>query len=720
MTRRGRLFGAGLVALAALAARGPLHLATFELPVSNDDAVLLLMGEHILKGELATTLWNQPYNGALDAYLLAPGLAVAPHHAVFRVYEAACALLLVLLVAGLAHDLGGEGAGFWGALFAAFGTPYMALMACTGPPPNFLMPLVTGFPLLFALRGPKRGAAPPSPPMLAVVGFVCGLAIWNSSLAIPAFTGMAVGLWLSAVRPALGAGLFTAGLAVGASPLFLARVLGASGASLASAASAVTALRPPRLWASGLQDLLQALFGLLGLEVPLVVDGPERATLPLLARLALVVGLFVLLAAGTRARRALPLVLWAGALAGAFALSRRTGPDELRYLYGLNVPMLALAGAGARRLWVEARPAALGAVLAVLLGWGLGQRAELRAWREPAHSSKVWQVPPIDGAVAVLEAAQVRSAYASLQFAARLTLETGGRLVASQAFNERIPGDPLRFRDEVDLDPRAAWVLSPRWSRGMPRASGFRELLLGLGGSWREDESGELVVFHGFRPPYDESRPVPREALAISELGAGPLPRAVLDREPATGWSSRLGLRPGAGLVVRLAAPRPLDALVLAIALDPSPQSVPWVAQLGGEIVARGPARHGLQWINGAPRAARQALLVALLGGRRAEEVRLFFQGAGPPLALSEVFLYGPEEAKRPAAGAGAAAQALSAARGGRWAEAARFYAQAIRLEPERASFYSDLARARRRAGGRQWLDVESLGDGGPELVDVR
>src|SRR5262245_9571267 len=69
-----------LLALAFLVARFPLHRATFALPVSNDDAVLLLMARHILGGELATILWNQPYNGALDAYLLAPFLVPFHHH----------------------------------------------------------------------------------------------------------------------------------------------------------------------------------------------------------------------------------------------------------------------------------------------------------------------------------------------------------------------------------------------------------------------------------------------------------------------------------------------------------------------------------------------------------------------------------------------------------------------------------------------------------------
>ena len=39
-----------------------------------------------------------------------------------------------------------------------------------------------------------------------------------------------------------------------------------------------------------------------------------------------------------------------------------------------------------------------------------------------------------------------------------------GEVIASQAWNERIPGDPVRFRDQVDLDPSPAWVLSTLFS----------------------------------------------------------------------------------------------------------------------------------------------------------------------------------------------------------------------------------------------------------------
>ena len=545
-------------------ARGPLHAATFRLPVSNDDAILLLMGRHVLKGELATTLWNQPYNGALDAYLLAPLVAVLPHHDAYRLYQLLCAGLLVVLAGLLARRLGGPAAGFAAALLAAWGTPYTALMAATGPPPNFLVPLVTGFPLLAALAwcgADPPGVAPrraPGPAAALGLGLLCGLAAWCSSLAIPAFAGMAAGLAVAGLRPRPArAAWFAAGAAVGAAPLAVARLIGASGSKVETASSAVTAIRPSFEWLRAVEGLGHALAGIAGLQVPLVVDGVERASLPLPLVVVLAIGLALALAAGARSRRALPLLGWAAALSGAFWLSRRTGPDELRYLYGLNAPLAALAGAGIGAVWRARRGAAVALAACLLVPWGWGERLLLEAWSDPTFAYRVWQVPSLEPAEALLREGGTRSAYASLQLAGRLTLETGGELVASQAWNERIPGDPLRFRDEVDLDPAPAWVLSQRLSRGMPRASGFRALVSRMGGSFRERQLADIAVFDRFLPPYEESWPVPRAAIAAATTSGEELGPAAFDRDPATRWTSAEGLARGSGIVVRLAEAAP-------------------------------------------------------------------------------------------------------------------------------------------------------------------
>ncbi len=714
----------GTLLVAFAIARAPLHRVTWALPVSNDDAILLLMARHVLQGELVTTLWNQPYNGALDAYLLAPGLALGHHHAIFRLYELTCAALLVVLAGLLARRVGGAGAGWAAAILAAWGTPYMALMTATGPPPNFLMPLVTGFPLLVALRALEHDEPPAGRWAIFGLGLVCGLAVWNSSLAIPAFAGMAAGLLLAGLRPRLSAAAaFAGGLALGASLLLVARLIGASGARVATAASAVTAVRPRWLWGEGVADLAHALRGLSGLQVPLVVDGVERAELPVLLAGLLAAGLLAALAAGVWSRRALPLLGWAGALAGAFWLSRRTGPDELRYLYGLNAPALALAGMGLARAWSWRRPAGVIVGLALLVPWGWGTRILAERWSDPAHAARVWQVPPIDATLSALRTAGVRSTYASLQFAGRITLESEGEIIASQAWNERIPGDRLRFRDEVDLDPAAVWALSPVLSRGMPREGGFRAMVETTGGTAREEPAGPLVIFDDFGAPYDEALPVPVEELALETTHGVEIGSAALDRDPASAWTAALGLARGSGIVLRLTSARRLSAFLLLVDLETSPLAVPWAASLGGgdgAIVAEGPIRAGFQWVGGVPRAGKQALLVVPLGDRETDEVHLVFQGPGPPLTIAEAFAYGPDEKLQGATGAKRAGEAYDAVRAGEWHEAVRLYAEAWRASPERASYHAAWARAAWRSRGRRRLDVESLDDGGPELVQRR
>lgn len=699
----------GGVVLLFLLARLPLHLTTFPLPLTNDDAIPLLMARYMARGELATTPWNEPYNGTLDAVLLAPATLTGSSHHLFRVYQALCGALLVAGVAWLARRAGGDPLA--PALLAAVAPPYVALMAALGPVPNFVNPLLLALAaglLCGRDSSPGRGAA-------AVAGLAAGLAAWNSATAVPAVVGVLVGRLAAGSRLSFRAlAGAAAGFVLGCAPAVLGRLLGAA------VASPVTAVRPPRLWADGIADLGRAASGLLGLEVPLVIDGPERSVLPLLARIFLAAGLGLLVVLGARERRRLPLLGWTLAVGAAFALSRRSGGDEVRYLFSAAVPLLALAGQGLARMRRRSTPAAVLLAGAVLVPWAIGHVALLRAWRDPAHAAERWQVPDLRAAVRALDAAGVSSAYASLQFAGRLAVESSAGLVASQAWNERFPGEPLRFRDEVDLDPAAAWVLHSRISRGLPRAAGFREILDTLGGRWTEAAAGDTTVFHSFAAPFDETRPLGLESFTLAWTDDHPLPPAVVDRDGRTTWTSPLGLGPGAGLVVRFAPPRRVSALVLGIDLDRTPLGVPWVCEADGVLVARGPQRHVFQWVGGVPRAGRQALLTVTLPGTTVSSVRLLFQAPGPPLVLSEVFLYGPDAEARPAAGTKAAGAALAAARANRWSEAVRLYEEAAGLERDRASYHAALARARRRAGGGNRIDVESLDDGGPALVGIR
>jgi hypothetical protein len=698
------------------AARGALHLATFHLPLSTDDAVPMIQVRMLWHGQPVTTLINQPYNGTLDTYLLAPLTLVFTSHAAFRVYQLLAAAALISVIAVLARRAAGPAAGWAAALAAALGTPYMAMNTAIGPVPNFLVGIVVALVVILLWPASEGGAGIGRG---FAAGVAAGLGTWNTVLTVPCLAGSLGGLFAAGIplrRAAIG---FVPGFALGLLPALIARGIGASGVTAATRVQPY-AVRAAAHWTEGLDVILRVWQGLFGIRIPLVVDGPEWTSLPAPIPVVVALVLLILIALGI-GRRTLPFLGWALVFSAAFALSARPEWTDVRYAYNLTIPVLVLAGCGLVRAWQRNRGIAC-VLLAIIVGaWLWGQQIVLAHWRDPQHAARVWQVPDLKPTLAALDRLHVESAYASFAFACRVVVESDERVLASQAWNERMPGDPLRYRDEVDLDPHAAWLLSSWLSRGMPRAGGFREILRAMGGLWREETVGELTTFYEFKPPFDEGRAVPVRDIAVSDESDTPLPATVLDRDTATGWRAPMGLSRGAGIRVRVSPARRLSAVVLAVDIGQSPLGVPWVATIGDQIVGRGPERFAMQWVGGVPRAGKQALMTVVLPEAAAvSEVRIVFQDSGPPLWVSEVFAYGPDETPQPAAGASAATAAYAQARAGHWRDAAHLYEDAVRASPDRAEYHAALVRARWRAAHRQHLDVESLDDGGDPVLHLR
>ena len=274
----------GVLALVLVAAlvRGPLHAVTFGLPVSNDDAILLLMARHVLQGELATTLWNQPYNGALDAYLLAPSPRCFGHHPGFRLYEALCAVLLALCAGLLARRVAGPRRGLGGRAprglgHAVHGAHDRHRSAAQLPDASrHRLPAARGSAHSTARRA-VGSACERCSASASSAGSRCGTPRspsrpswgWRRACSSPA---------VRPARPRRARALL--GFAVGASPLVVARVIGASGASVVTAASAVTAIRPRWLWMSGLRTWRRPSSPSSAFASPWWWTGPRRPRCP--------------------------------------------------------------------------------------------------------------------------------------------------------------------------------------------------------------------------------------------------------------------------------------------------------------------------------------------------------------------------------------------------------------------------------------------------------
>jgi len=385
-----------------------------------------------------------------------------------------------------------------------------------------------------------------------------------------------------------------------------------------------------------LPQMARPLAGVLGVRTPWIADDAEHVVqAPAWMALAIVLFYALALFAAARAwRTSVParLLLAAAALVvAAFPLPLRSGPDTIRFLSPLYLPVAALAawacvrGGRPRRAWIL--------VLAMAsLNLATSSRL-LAAWRGADRAAAPFLLPDLGPVRRQLEEHAVRRAYASYGPAYRLTFESGERLIVSQPWNERFLHYPLPYLDEVRFAKNVAWVLTPRIPTDLPAPAAFEAALGAAGGRWRRAAAGEAGVFHEFVPPF---------APAVEPLAAA---GAAGDGDLATA----LAPSPTAPSTWMLSPPRALDAITLMAGLD-GPRllrSMDVEVSADGatfEVVARRRRRDeraDLRWVNGQPQYVLDHDVIAVpLGGRTVAAVRVSPVASGDAWGLGEILLH--------------------------------------------------------------------------------
>lgn len=623
-----------LALLLAIVVRLPFWIEALHTPVDGDTAIVGLMARHPGVG---TSFWGQPYGSPLDSWVALPFVAALGYRTeALRLPVFLLGLLLVPLAYALARELHPRAA-LPAAVLVACPPPYFLLLAAL-PPPFYPTTLVLcGLVLLLAAQAGRRlgeeGGSPPRGTLL-LLGLFAGLALWTHLMSASAIAAAAA--WVAVKsrgkRRLLAWGLvpFVAASAPLWSRAFrdseALRIVAVSGRDEPALAHLATVL--PRLH--------EPLGGVLGTHVPVVADDEEhvvRAPGWAAGLTVLLYGFLLVLAgrASSRGHVALLYLLAAALALLAFPLPARAGPQTLRFLTPLYLPVAALATWAAsprgtsRRAWV----AVLG--LAVL-HLGLGTQL-LETWRRTDRAEAPFLLQDLGPVRQALEAGGVRHAYASYVPAFRLTWESGERIVASPPWNDRFRHWPLPLLDEVRFARNVAWVLTPDVPSALPPPEAFEAQMQRLGGRWRRVEAGPAAVFLAFVPPFaPEVEPWP---------GAG----AAGDRDLRTFVEPE----PAAPLELRLPAPRPLQAVTLVAALDGPrlPRSADVQVSADGlsfETVAsrrRREERTDLRWVNGHPQGVIDHDVLAVpLGGRAVLALRVVPVQSSEPWRIGEVLLH--------------------------------------------------------------------------------
>jgi hypothetical protein len=344
----------------AAVVRVPFWSEALRTPIDGDTAIIGLMARHPGRG---TTMWGQPYGSPLEAWLAAPLVAaMGPRAEPLRLLYFVLGLGLVPMAWALGRALDPRAA-LPAAVLVACPPPYFLVLSSL-PPPMYPLALVFGGAILWlALRaGPSLAAGQRETRTLVAWGVVAGLALWTHLMTASAVLVTGAYLGLKARRrwrllwPALVA------LVIASVPLWgraivepdALRIVEVSGRRQTLAQHLVEVL--PRLH--------EPLGGLLGTHVPLVPDDPTHVvSAPRWAAAGLVLlygGGLVLAARRVRHQPAVPVLLAAAAAGLAlFPLPLRAGPETIRFLTPVYLPLAALVGwvalteTHARRAWLR-------------------------------------------------------------------------------------------------------------------------------------------------------------------------------------------------------------------------------------------------------------------------------------------------------------------------------------------------------------------------------
>jgi hypothetical protein len=620
--------------LLAVAVRVPFWVEALRTPVDGDTAIIGLMARHPAR---AATMWGQPYGSPLEAWLAAPFVAsMGPRAEPLRLLYFLLGVGLVPLAWALGRFLDPRAA-LPAAVLMACPPPYFLVLSAL-PPPMYPSALALGGAvLLLGLHARARLATGETPrATLWAWGIAAGLALWTHLMTatVVAVTGLALShagrRRLRALWPAL------AGLMVACAPLW-SRALAEPGALRIVDVSSRRQTFGQHL-AEVLPRLHEPVGGLLGTHVPLVPDDPVHVLAgPSWAAAGVILfygGGLIVAAWRWRGHPGVPVLLASmAAVVAAFPLPQRSGPETIRFLTPMYLPLVAvlawvaLTSRHTRRAWIV--------VLALAALHLTSARGLLAAWREVDRAQPPFLLPDLSPALDALRAHGARHAYASYGPAYRLTYASGEGVIVSQPWNERFLHYPLPYLDEVRFAKGVAWVLTPQVPSDLPAPPAFEAALSAAGGSWRRVDARAATVYLGFVPPFGP------QVTPLSTAGAAG------DGDPATALTPS----PSTATVFTLSPAEPLQALALLAGPDGPrlPRSLDVEVSADGvtfETVARRrrrDERDDLRWVNGHPQyVIDHDLITVPLGGRRVAALRLTPVASGDPWTLGEILLHRP------------------------------------------------------------------------------
>lgn len=515
----------GLLFVAAAALRGVFFLFP---ALDSDQAIIGLMGLHILEGRFPIFFWGEPYSGTLESFL------AALFFFVFGVSRQTLSLAPALISLGflwagwrLAREVFGERAGLIALALLAVPPVFLSWNNVL-PRGNYVENLFLGtLCLLLALRlGSAELASARGRRLTLLLGGLAGFAWYMNFQSIHYLAAAALYLaWRQRLALVRALPLALPAFLVGSLPFWIE--------NLATGFASLEAIRSysARIGlAGGLQQLLAQLLVLLGTQgFTYTYESVGVEALPLLAPLAgwvfgagvtvaLVVGLVRRRQPGIALLALFSAIVLAVVLVGGFSSGR--DPRYLLPLYSA-LPLLLAGGLALAWRW---RPLAVGALVLLLASnlyghWSLA-RGEVE--RFPRYRAEDRQL------LDFLRTRGLTYVYApDYWLSYRLTFDAREQIIIATPFWRDYPRSLSKFPPYtrlVEAEARPAYLL---WGS----VEVYRGALQAAGVEHEATPIGRFTVLHGFREPA-AGRSLPAEGWRGGDGSAA----KAFDRDPWTLW----------------------------------------------------------------------------------------------------------------------------------------------------------------------------------------
>jgi len=592
------------------------------IPFTWDEGWPSLMALHILRGEFPVVYWGQTYMGTQESYFQAICIALLGAKTwVVRLYPFLFGLGYVAASVLLGARLYGPRTALIVLALLAIPIPYLTIGSVLIPPDNYLtmtalgsFALVLAHDLAFREEDSRRRIR-----KTFWLGFLLGYTFWLHILSLSYIGVAALFLFLRnkwiAVRREGWAGL--AGFVLGGLPLIVYNLLN----NFATFRDVGRTTSWAKSWL-----LLQVLFQhtlhfLIGTKVMYFGDNAKFVPLPSALAMSVtavwVAGLAIAILLPFRAylpmlRMSLKnvdatILLVAMAVAAMFLFCRgdRSASNNVRYVLPIVSALPVLLAAGLDRILTKSR-VLFGAMLAIVLaGQAWGNVALARLWSNPVVVERDIFLPDTTALRRFLLDRGIRHAYGNYWIAYRMSFESHEQVLCAEPYNQRFPGKPVKFLEEVQAATNVAYVYVTARRDGFS-AEEFEEAMAQLGVTCTKTNVASFTVFHDFHLP-DEApgttwRELPRDGWTVTASTNGARAAAVIDNSPWTSWSLGATQSPGASLTVDLGAVRRVGRMRIDMGAWPtdfprgyrirvSPDGVSWKT-----VAERTPIRWNLFW----------------------------------------------------------------------------------------------------------------------------